>query len=213
MIFKRKPSKENKILKALQGRSIVLVGIMGCGKSAIGKLAAKKLGLKFVDADIEIEKAAGRSVADIFEEYGEEEFRRLEAKVIDRLLDGKSCVLALGGGAFMNDTTRENILQKAVSIWIKADLDVLTARVLRKPGKRPLLATGDPRKKLNRTCWLSADRSTQRQICRSTRAMLAKQKRATCCLMRCINTLKKLRQRNHDANFFYGTSRAWRPFL
>lgn len=148
MIFRLKPSRETRIIKALDNRSIVLVGIMGSGKSAIGKLAAKKLGLKFVDADVEIEKAAGRSVPDIFEEFGEAEFRRLEQKVIDRLLETGGCVLALGGGAFMTEPTRNSVLEKAVSIWIKADLEVLVSRVLRKPGKRPLLATGDPKKKL-----------------------------------------------------------------
>ena len=148
MIFRLKSSNENGILEALDGRSIVLVGIMGCGKSAIGKLVAKKLGLKFLDADTEIEKAAGRSVADIFEEYGEAEFRRLEERVVDRLLGGKSCVLALGGGAFMNEATRTSVLQKAVSVWIRADVEVLLSRVMRKPGKRPLLANGEPRQKL-----------------------------------------------------------------
>lgn len=123
----------------------MLVGMMGCGKSAIGKMLAKSLGLEFKDADAEIEIAAGRSVADIFAEYGEPEFRRLETKVIERLIDEGPMVLALGGGAFLSEETRAAVTKNGLSIWLKADLETLLERVLRKPGKRPLLSKGNPR--------------------------------------------------------------------
>ena len=107
--------------------------------------AAKKLGFEFKDADTEIEKAAGRTVADIFADYGEEEFRRLEEKVIARLLTEGQIVLALGGGAFVSETTRREIAKLGLSVWLDVDLDTLHERVMRKPGKRPLLANGNPR--------------------------------------------------------------------
>jgi shikimate kinase len=141
-------SKTARILDKLGSRSIVLVGMMGCGKSAIGAMLAKKLGIGFKDADAEIERAAGRSVADIFSGYGETEFRRLEQKVISRLLSEGPMVLALGGGAFMNETTREAIAQDGFSVWFNVDIDTLHERVMRKPGKRPLLASGNPRETL-----------------------------------------------------------------
>ncbi|MEM9277396.1 MAG: shikimate kinase, partial [Pseudomonadota bacterium] len=137
----RRP-RTQRLLDKLDGRSIVLLGMMGCGKSAIGKMLAKKLDLEFKDADDEIEEAAGRSVAEIFEEYGEEEFRRLESRVIDRVLEEGPVMLALGGGAFMAEDTRNAIAKKGLSVWIKADLDLLLERVGRRPGKRPLLKTG-----------------------------------------------------------------------
>ena len=129
----------------LGGRSIVFLGMMGCGKSAIGKIVAQKLELPFKDADSEIELAAGRSVADIFREFGEEEFRRLEARVIERVLGDSPTLLALGGGAFMDEGTRKVVKDNAVSVWLQADIDLLLKRVARRPGKRPLLAEGDPR--------------------------------------------------------------------
>lgn len=141
----RRKSRTNKILTQLDGRSIVFLGMMGCGKSAIGKMVARRLGLEFVDADSEIELAAGRSVADIFADYGEEEFRRLEAQVIKRVLADGPVLLALGGGAFMSEQTRDIIQQYGLSVWLKADLDLLLERVGRKPNKRPLLKTGNPR--------------------------------------------------------------------
>jgi shikimate kinase len=128
----------------LGARSVVLIGLMGAGKTAIGRLLAKRLQLPFVDADQEIEKAAGMSVSDIFEEHGEAYFRTGERKVIERLLSGGPQVLATGGGAFMNDETRSAIKQKGLTIWLKADLDVLMERVMRK-NTRPLLQTADPR--------------------------------------------------------------------
>ena len=112
----RRRSKKARILDRLGDRSIILVGMMGCGKSAIGKMLARKLELEFKDADEEIELAAGRSVADIFKEYGEPEFRRLEERVISRLMTEGPMVLALGGGAFLNDETRGAILEHGLSI-------------------------------------------------------------------------------------------------
>ena len=138
-------SRRGRLLARIGTRSIVLLGMMGCGKSAIGKMLARRLGIEFVDADAEIETAAGRSVADIFEEYGEAEFRRLETRVIDRVLNDGPVLLALGGGAFMADDTREAIREKGLSVWLKADIDLLLKRVSKRPGKRPLLKTGDPR--------------------------------------------------------------------
>lgn len=141
----RRQSRSNRILSQLDGRSIVFLGMMGCGKSAIGKMVARRMDLEFVDADTEIEIAAGRAVSDIFAEYGEEEFRRLEQKVIERVLENGPVLLALGGGAFMAETTREIIAKHGLSVWLKADLDLLLERVGRRPNKRPLLKNGDPK--------------------------------------------------------------------
>lgn len=130
-------------------KSVVLVGLMGAGKSHIGRRLAQRLKLPFVDADHEIEKAAGRSIEDIFREFGEDEFRQGERRVISRLLDENKIVLATGGGAFMNDETRERIIEKSVSVWLRADLDLLLKRTSRRDN-RPLLKTGDPREILQR---------------------------------------------------------------
>ncbi|MBB3066347.1 shikimate kinase [Limibacillus halophilus] len=125
-------------------RSLVLVGLMGAGKSCIGRKLAQKLGLPFVDADNEIEKAAGCSIADIFETRGEEEFREGERRVIARLLDGPPIVLATGGGAFMDPHTREKVKECGISIWLRADLDLLVRRTAKR-NHRPLLNKGNPR--------------------------------------------------------------------
>jgi shikimate kinase len=125
-------------------RSIVLVGMMGVGKSSIGRRLAVRLSIPFVDADTEIEKAAGMSVADIFARHGEADFRSGEARVIARLLESGPQVLATGGGAFMNQKTRDAIRAKGVSIWLKAELDVLLRRISKRRSERPLLATDDP---------------------------------------------------------------------
>jgi shikimate kinase len=132
------------VLAALGSRSIVLIGMMGVGKSSIGRRLAARLGVPFVDADAEIEKAAGMSISDIFAHRGEADFRSGEARVIARLLDGGPQVLAAGGGAFMNEGTREAIREKGISIWLKADLDVLFRRISKRRNERPLLQTGDP---------------------------------------------------------------------
>jgi shikimate kinase len=136
-------SQEAAITAALGTRSIVLVGMMGAGKSTIGRRLAARLRLPFLDADSEIEAAAGMSIPDIFETHGEAHFRDGEARVIARLLDSGPCVLATGGGAFMRPETRERISGKAVSVWLKADADVIMRRVKRR-ADRPLLQTADP---------------------------------------------------------------------
>ena len=118
--------------------------MMGVGKSSIGRRLAARLAIPFVDADSEIEKAAGMSIADIFARHGEADFRSGEARVIARLLESGPQVLATGGGAFMNPNTRDNIKAKGVSIWLRADLDVLLRRISKRKNERPLLQTDDP---------------------------------------------------------------------
>ena len=120
---------------------------MGAGKSSVGRRLAAALNLPFRDADEEIEKAAGRSISEIFGQFGEEHFRDGERRVIARLLEEPPHVLATGGGAFMNEETRELIKSRAVSVWLKADLDTLAKRVARKDN-RPLLKGRDPRETL-----------------------------------------------------------------
>ena len=127
----------------LRRRTIALVGLMGVGKSSVGRRLANALDLPFRDTDAEVEAAAGRSISDIFAELGEAAFREGERRVIARLLEQPPMVLATGGGAFMNPDTRALIKSKAVSVWLKADLDVLARRVGRKD-TRPLLAGKDP---------------------------------------------------------------------
>ena len=134
---------------ALRERTIALVGLMGVGKSTIGRRLAQALELPFRDADQEIEQAAGCSIAEIFAARGEEEFRAGERRVIARLLHEGPHVLSTGGGAFMSPKTRALIKEKAVSVWLKADLDVLVRRVSRKD-TRPLLVGKDPREVLQR---------------------------------------------------------------
>ena len=134
---------EAAIVTALAGRSIVLVGMMGAGKSSVGRRLAARLGLSFADADAEIEAAAGMTIPEIFAAHGEAYFRSGEARVIARLLDTASRVLATGGGAFINTDTRAAVRAKAVSIWLKADYDVLLRRVKRRTD-RPMLKTTDP---------------------------------------------------------------------
>ncbi len=132
-----------------QQRSIVMVGMMGAGKSAIGRRLAQRMRLPFVDADTEIESAAGCTIDEIFSRHGEAAFRDGERRVIARLLEGPRCVLATGGGAFMDAETRERIRQLGVSVWLKADLDTLVDRVARRT-HRPLLKNGNPRDILER---------------------------------------------------------------
>lgn len=127
-------------------RPIILVGLMGAGKTAVGKRLAHNLGVPFVDSDHAVEAAAGMTIADIFERYGEPEFRALERRVIQRLLNDRSAsVVALGGGAFIDAETRALVLEKGHVVWLEADIDILVERTAKKPGKRPLLAKGDPR--------------------------------------------------------------------
>ena len=136
------------VLSRLAGRSVVLVGMMGVGKSSIGRRLAARLGVPFVDADTEIEKAAGMSIPDIFARHGEADFRSGEARVIARLLDGGPQVLATGGGAVMNADTRQQIKAKGVSIWLNAELDVLMRRINKRKNDRPMLQTADPAARL-----------------------------------------------------------------
>lgn len=133
----------NAVRAALGTRSIVMVGLMGCGKSAIGKRLAARLSLPFIDADEEIEVAAAKTINEIFADHGEEHFRDGERKVIARLLANGPQVLATGGGAFMNEETRENIAADGISIWLRAELPVLMRRVMKRD-TRPLLKSGDP---------------------------------------------------------------------
>jgi len=131
------------IRKALGPRSVVLIGLMGAGKTAVGRRLANRLDLPFIDADSEIEEAAGASISEIFAEHGEAYFRQGERKVIARLLENGPQVLATGGGAYMNPDTRANIKAHGLSVWLKADIKVLMKRVGRRDN-RPLLAAGDP---------------------------------------------------------------------
>ena len=131
------------LVAGLRGRAIVLIGMMGSGKTSVGKRLATRLGLAFHDADAEIEAAAGMTIAEIFARHGEPHFRDGERKVMARLLHHGTQVLATGGGAFMNAATREAIAARGVSVWLKADFDVLMKRV-RKRATRPLLQTPDP---------------------------------------------------------------------
>lgn len=125
-------------------KPVVMVGLMGAGKSRIGRELATRLNYDFVDADDEIVNAAGCSISDIFEMYGEKAFRDLEMKVITRLIDGPPRIIATGGGAFMNDSVRQKIATNGISVWLKADLDILVERTARRTG-RPLLNKGDPK--------------------------------------------------------------------
>lgn len=125
-------------------RSLVMVGLMGCGKSSVGRRLATRLAMPFVDTDEEIERVAGnKSIVDIFADWGEAEFRNGERRVITRLLGQGPQVLATGGGAFINPDTRANIKAHGISVWLKADLPVLMRRVAKRD-TRPLLRTGDP---------------------------------------------------------------------
>jgi shikimate kinase len=138
----------NPNIVARPDRTIVLVGMMGVGKTTIGKRLAQRLGMDFIDADAEIEKAAGYTIPEIFEKFGEAQFRDGERRVIARLLkDEPAHVLAAGGGAFNDPETRERIAERGISVWLRAELDVLAKRVARR-NNRPLLADGDVEQKL-----------------------------------------------------------------
>ncbi len=142
-------SHDAEITAALGTRCVVLVGMMGAGKSTIGRRMAARLRLPFLDADTEIEAAAGMTIPEIFAAHGEPYFRDGEARVIARLLDNGPAVIATGGGAFMREETRERIRNKAVSIWLKADADTIMKRVRRR-SDRPLLQNPDPEGTVNR---------------------------------------------------------------
>ncbi|MDM9627237.1 shikimate kinase [Rhizobium sp. S152] len=132
---------------ALGSRNLVLVGLMGAGKSSVGRIAAQQLGIPFIDSDAEIERVSRMSITELFAAYGEEEFRALEGRVMKRLLKGGPRVVSTGGGAFINDRTRKHIKRGGLSVWLKADLDVLWERV-NKRDTRPLLKTENPKQTL-----------------------------------------------------------------
>lgn len=129
-------------------RTVALVGLMGAGKSAVGRRLARALAAPFEDSDELIVAAAGMSIPEIFERYGEDEFRSVERRVIARVLDGSPVIFALGGGAFIDPSTRARLKQRALTIWLRAELDTLLHRTARKRGTRPLLARGEPREVL-----------------------------------------------------------------
>lgn len=139
--------KREALTELLGGRPIVLVGMMGAGKTTVGRRLANRLGRHFIDSDEEVEKAAGMSIEDIFKLHGEADFRAGEVKVIARLLKEDGIVLGTGGGAFINPDTRTLVKQQAVSVWIKADFELLFQRVSRR-SNRPLLKTPNPRETL-----------------------------------------------------------------
>lgn len=140
---------ETAVVAALGQRSVVLVGMMGVGKSTVGRRLAARLRLPFVDADTEIETAARMTIPEIFEVHGEAHFRDGEARVIARLLDGGPQVVATGGGAYLRESTRARIAASAISLWLKADLDTIMRRVRRR-SDRPLLQTADPEATVSR---------------------------------------------------------------
>lgn len=147
---RRSVAKETETVRAKLGnRPLVLVGLMGAGKTSVGRRLAEKLGLAFVDADHEIETAAGKSIPEIFADHGEDYFRDGERKVIARLMENGPQVLATGGGAFMNEATRRLVREHAVSVWLKADLALLMKRVSKRQN-RPLLQSGDPEEVMRR---------------------------------------------------------------
>jgi len=132
---------------ALGRRNLIFVGLMGAGKSVIGRMTATQLGLPFIDTDAEIERVSRMTISELFASYGEEEFRALETRVIQRLLKSGPRVVSTGGGAFINDNTRAAIAKGGISLWLRADLDVLWERV-NKRDHRPLLKTENPKQTL-----------------------------------------------------------------
>ncbi|MDQ0420563.1 shikimate kinase [Peteryoungia aggregata LMG 23059] len=141
------PSLGERAKAALGKRNLVLVGLMGAGKSAIGRIVAQQLGLPFVDTDTEIERVSRMSISELFAAYGEDEFRALETRVIKRLLRTGPRVVSTGGGAFINEKTRKQVERGGLSIWLNADLEVLWERV-NKRDHRPLLKTENPKQTL-----------------------------------------------------------------
>lgn len=141
---RRSIAKEAELVRQRLGqRPIVLVGLMGAGKTSVGRRLAEKLGIPFVDADHEIEAAAGKSIKEIFADHGEPYFREGERRVIQRLIGNGAQVLATGGGAYMNDETRQRIQEKGIAVWLKASLPILMKRVMKRQD-RPLLQAEDP---------------------------------------------------------------------
>jgi len=150
-------------LTAYIDRPIVLVGLMGAGKSTVGRRLAKRLGLPFVDSDVEIEEASGASTADLFERYGEHDFRDGERRLVARLINGEVRVIATGGGAFIDPRTRELLNERAITIWLDASIDVLAERTKRRDN-RPLLKKGDRSEILSRLSEERRDGYAEAQI-------------------------------------------------
>jgi shikimate kinase len=146
-IFHLAPTPGERAKAALGRRNLVLVGLMGAGKSAIGRLVAQQLGLPFIDTDTEIERVSRMTIPELFAAYGEEEFRALETRVIKRLMRSGPRVVSTGGGAFINDKSRRQIERGGLSVWLNADLEVLWERV-NKRDHRPLLKTENPKQTL-----------------------------------------------------------------
>ena len=140
-------SLKDRARAALGSRNLILVGLMGAGKSSVGRIVASQLGIPFIDSDVEIERVSRMTIPELFAAYGEEEFRALETRVIKRLLKSGPRVVSTGGGAFINDRTRKRIKKGGLSVWLKADLDVLWDRV-NKRDTRPLLKTDNPKQTL-----------------------------------------------------------------
>ena len=147
LIDQAPPTLAEQARAALGKRNLVLIGLMGAGKSAIGRMAAQALGVPFVDSDHEIERVSRMSITDLFAAYGEAEFRALETRVIKRLLRSGPRVVSTGGGAYINENTRRHIKRGGLTVWLNADLDVLWERV-NKRDTRPLLKTENPRQTL-----------------------------------------------------------------
>lgn len=143
------PTLSERARAALGRRNLVFVGLMGAGKSAIGRMTALQMGLPFVDTDAEIERVSRMTISELFAAYGEEEFRALETRVIKRLLRGGPRVISTGGGAFINERTRRQIERGGISLWLNADIDVLWERV-NKRDHRPLLKTENPKQTLEK---------------------------------------------------------------
>ena len=140
-------SLKDRARAALGSRNLILVGLMGAGKSAVGRIVASQLGIPFIDSDHESERVSRMTITELFAAYGEEEFRALETRVMKRLLKGGPRVVSTGGGAFINERTRRHIKRGGLSVWLKADLDVLWERV-NKRDTRPLLKTENPKQTL-----------------------------------------------------------------
>ncbi|MBY5365989.1 shikimate kinase [Rhizobium leguminosarum] len=140
-------SLKDRARAALGSRNLILVGLMGAGKSSVGRIIANQLAIPFIDSDLEIERVSRMTIAELFAAYGEQEFRALEARVMKRLLKSGPRVVSTGGGAFINDRTRKHIKRGGLSVWLKADLDVLWDRVAKRD-TRPLLKTENPKQTL-----------------------------------------------------------------
>lgn len=140
-------SLKDRARAALGSRNLILVGLMGAGKSSVGRIVANQLAIPFIDSDLEIERVSRMTIAELFAAYGEQEFRALEARVMKRLLKSGPRVVSTGGGAFINDRTRKHIKRGGLSVWLKADLDVLWDRVAKRD-TRPLLKTENPKQTL-----------------------------------------------------------------